>query len=151
LLGHIWVLWPGVSAAVPDGRIDREIFERRWRLPLFFLLLAAVTLAATGIPAVARWAVISGVRVLYLHWLLLGFVTLGLVTAAQEKWGRTAVSGWRWMALAVVVLILSLIPLTSLWPAALRGEWTRQFAAWAALGPPLAAVIIMIKSHNQPA
>lgn len=148
LLGHIWALWPGANDPDKANHHDRERFGRQWRLPLFFLLLTAVTLAATGIPAVARWAAISGVRVLYLHWLLLGFVTLGLVTAAQEKWGRTAVAGWGWMAVMVVILILSLIPLTSLWPAALRGEWTRQFAAWAALGPPLAAVIIMIKSRN---
>ena len=52
------------------------------------------------------------------------------------------------MAVAVVILIASLIPLTTLWPAALRGEWTRYFAAFAALGPPLAAVVMMIKSRE---
>ena len=140
LLGHIWVLWPVTE--------DRTGNWKRWRLPLIFLGLTAVILAVTGLPAAARWAVVSGVRVLYLHWLLLGFVTLGLVTAAQEAWGRTAVAGWRWMAAAVVILILSLIPLTSLWPVALRGDWTRTFAFAAALGPAVAALIMMIKSRK---
>ena len=101
-----------------------------------------------GIPAVTRWAVASGVRVLHLHWMLLGFVTLGLVTGAQEKWSRDAIAGWRWMAAAIVILIVSLISLTTLWPAALRGDWTRYFAAFAALGPAIAAVIMMVKSER---
>jgi hypothetical protein len=93
-----------------------------------------------------RWAVASGVRVLYLHWLLLGFVTLGLVTGALEKWGREAVAGWRWMAASILILILSLIPLTTVWPAAQRGDWVRYFAAVAALGPAIAAIIMIIQS-----
>ncbi len=154
LLGHMWVL----AINSEPYAVSSEQYSvnsglktenwRRWRLPLFFLGLTAVTLAATGIPAVARWAVVSGVRLLHLHWMLLGFVTLGLVTGAQEKWGRQAVASWRWMAAAILILILSLIPLTSLWPAALRGEWTRYFAAVAALIPAIAAAI-MIYNSNQ--
>lgn len=155
LLGHIWVLWKQTANAKQSTINDQQVFNRwllvtaywkKWRLPLLFLALTAVTLAALGVPAVARWAAVSGLRVLHLHWMLLGFVTLGLVTGAQEMWGRTAVAGWRWMAVTIVILIVSLIPLTTLWPAALRGEWTRYFAAAAALGPPLAALVLMIKS-----
>ena len=142
LLGHCWVLWGSENWKPMTGNWTR------WRLPLFFLALTAVTLVATGVPAVARWAAVSGVRVLHLHWMLLGFVTLGLVTAAQETWGRTAVAGWRWMAVTIVILILSLIPLTTLWPAALRGDWTRYFAAVAALGPAVAALVMIIKSES---
>ena len=148
LLGHVWVLWkPLASGQQPmiNDQLNRE-YGKKWRLPLAFLALTAVTLAALGAPAVARWAAVSGVRVLHLHWMLLGFVTLGLVTAAQEKWGETAVAGWRWMAVTIVILIISLIPLTTLWPAVLRGEWTRYFAAFAALGPAIAAAMMMIKS-----
>ncbi len=146
LIGHIWVLW----RTVENGELGPGNWER-WRLPLLFLGLTAVTLVATGVPAVARWAVVSGVRVLYLHWMLLGFVTLGLVTGAQEKWGRTAVAGWRWMAAAILILIVSLIPLTTLWPAALRGDWTRYFAAIAALFPAIAALVMMVKSRKSAA
>ena len=148
LLGHVWVLWGTTvnsQKSTANDQLETDNWKR-WRLPLLFLALTAVTLAATGVPAVSRWAAVSGVRVLHLHWMLLGFVTLGLVTGAQEKWGRDAVAGWRWMAATIVILIVSLIPLTTLWPAALRGEWTRYFAAFAALGPAIAAVIMMFES-----
>jgi hypothetical protein len=148
LLGHVWVLW-GTTVNSQQSTANDQLETdnwKRWRLPLVFLGLTAVTLAATGVPAVARWAAVSGVRVLHLHWMLLGFVTLGLVTGAQEKWGRTVVVGWRWMAVTIVILIVSLVPLTTLWPAALRGEWTRYFAAAAALGPAIAALIMMFES-----
>jgi len=161
LLGHVWVLWGTTvnsqqstandqletdrPAGTGDWKLETDYWQR-WRLPLIFLALTAVTLAATGVPAVARWAAVSGVRVLHLHWMLLGFVTLGLVTGAQEKWGRDAVTGWRWMAATIVILIASLLPLTTLWPASLRGEWTRYFAAFATLGPAIAALIMMFES-----
>jgi len=143
LLGHVWVLWKlavqGEDYSVNDrqGRLERSAepvspvpehcllntdYWQRWRLPLFFLALTALTLVATGIPSVARWVAASGVRVLHLHWMLLGFVTLGLVTGAQEKWGRTAVAGWPWIAASTIILIISLLPLTTLWPVVLRGE-----------------------------
>lgn len=150
LLGHVVLLWKlpvdNQHAEVNGGL--QTVYWQRWRLPLFFLALTAVTLAATGIPAVARWAATSGVRVLHLHWMLLGFVTLGLVTGAQERWGRNAVAGWRWLAVTIVVLIASLIPLTTLWPSALRGDWARYFAAFAALGPAVAALIMLLISRD---
>ncbi len=130
LLGHIVVLWP--------------LSGRKWKVPLFFLGLTAVTLLATLIPSAARWATIAGLRIPYLHWLLLGFVTLGLVSAAQEKWGEEAIPGRRWMTLAVILLIISLMPLTSLWPPFLRGIWTRHFNAWASLGPALVGAGMLI-------
>ena len=130
LLGHIGVLWP--------------LAGRKWKVPLFFLGLTAVTLVATLIPSAARWATIAGLRIPYLHWLLLGFVTLGLVSVAQEKWGEAAIPGRRWMTLAVILLIISLMPLTSLWPPFLRGVWTRHFNAWASLGPALVGAGILI-------
>jgi hypothetical protein len=130
LLGHIVVLWPLAGG--------------KWNAPLFFLGLTAVTLLATLHPSAARWATIAGLRIPYLHWLLLGFVTLGLVSAAQEKWGEAAIPGRRWMTVAVILLIISLMPLTTLWPPFLRGVWTRHFNAWASLGPALVGAGILI-------
>lgn len=130
LLGHIAALWPLV------GRV--------WRWPLIFLGLTAVAILVTLIPGAAHWVTTNGLRVPFLHWQLLGFMTLGLVTAAQEKWGRESIPGRRWMTAAVLLLVLSLLPLSGLWPVALRGEWTRHFAAWAALGPALVGLGMLI-------
>ena len=116
--------------------------DRSWRLPLAFLALKATTALAVTIPSLAIWAERSLLRVSYLHWLLLGFVTLGVAAAAQAAWGKFLVPGRRWLGLAVILLILSLIPLTALWPAAWHGLWTRQLAAAAALGPLLVALVM---------
>jgi hypothetical protein len=130
LLGHIVVLWP-LSLA-------------RFKVPLFFLGLTAVTLLATLSPAAARWATIAGLRIPYLHWLLLGFVTLALLSVGQGEGNREAVPGRRWMNFAVILLLISLMPLTSLWPPFLRGVWTRHFNAWASIGPAVVGAGILI-------
>lgn len=113
-----------------------------WRLPLAFLALKATTGLAVTIPPLAIWAERALLRVSYLHWLLLGFVTLGVAAAAQITWGKPLVPGRRWLNLTVILLILSLIPLTALWPAAWHGLWTRQLAAAAALGPLMVALMM---------
>lgn len=125
LLGHLVALW-GAG-------------ERRWRPALFFLgLKAAATLAIT-VPAIALWTDRALLRVSYLHWLLLGFITLGLAAAAQTMWGRKFIRGFWALTAVATLLILSLIPLTTLWPTAWQGRWTREFAAWVALGPVIVA------------
>jgi hypothetical protein len=128
LWGNIVALWQNSSKA--------------WRLPLIFLAVKATTGLAITLPALAKWADASLLRVSYLHWLLLGFVTLGLVVVAQTTWGETQVPARRWLNLAVILLILTLIPLTALWPAAWHGVWIRQLAAAAALGPVLVAMVM---------
>jgi hypothetical protein len=131
LLGHLIALW--------------QTAEKRWRPALIFLGIKAVATLAITIPAIAIWSDRALLRVSYLHWLLLGFVTLGLVVAAQATWGRAFVRGRMWFTVAVVLLILSLIPLTTLWPAAWRGLWTREFAAWVSLGPVIVAGWMLLK------
>ena len=74
-------------------------------------------------------------RVSYLHWLLLGFVSAGLIVVAETTWGKAQIPARRWFNVTVVILILSLIPLTPLWPGSLSGLWVRQAAAVAALRP----------------
>lgn len=125
LLGHLWTLWPQAA---------------RWRIPLAFLGLKAVTQLILIVPTAARWAEGAGLRIPYLHWLLLGFISLALILAAERIWGETAVFGRRYFTAAVLLLLLTLMPLTSLWPAFLRGRWTLYAAAWAALAPVVVAL-----------
>jgi hypothetical protein len=113
--------------------------SRSWLIPLSFLALKAGILLVISLPEGARWANRMALRISYLHWLLLGFVTLGLVAAAADRWGRRVVPGQRWFVLAVLLLLASLLPLTQLWPAPLRGRWALTAAAWATLGPVVVA------------
>jgi hypothetical protein len=114
--------------------------DRIWRWPLAFLALKASANLFMTVPAVVAWAERAGLRVPYLHWLLLGFVTLGLAVAAQQIWQRDAVPHVGWLTAVMILLLLSLIPLTSVWPGQLSGLWTRHFAAWVSIGP-LAVVL----------
>lgn len=130
-----------VLGTAANIRVLGTAVSPRWRLPLIFLGLKTATMLGLLLPPVARWATQSGLRVSYLHWLLLGFLTLGLAAAATRRW---AIPGRRWLNTAVILLILSLIPLTTLWPAPLRGRWTLHFAAWAALGPVLVVIGMLV-------
>lgn len=136
LLAHVVALWPAVIAA--------------WRIPLAFLGLKAAGELAASLPVIAVWAEGTGLRIPYLHWLLLGFVSIGLVMAAGQMWGWRFVRGWRWYVAGVLLLQVSLIPLTGLWPAAWVGRWTLVFAAWATLAPIAGAVILVYSAWSTP-
>jgi hypothetical protein len=123
---YLWLLWPRLGTA--------------WRAPLLFMGLTGVTLVSISLPGMADWAAAMGLRVSYLHWLLLGFVSLGLLAAAADLWGEWAVYGRFAFTLAALVLILSLIPLTRFWPVAWSGRWVLILAAWVSLGPILVAL-----------
>jgi hypothetical protein len=133
LIISIWALWPAVSGSWSG-----------WRVPLALLGIKALVGLGTILPAAAQWGQQNGLRILYLHLLLLGFVTLGLVVTAKETWGGEAVPGQSWLVAAVLVLLLTLLPLTGLWAEALRGRWALQVAAWASLGPVLAIAGMLI-------
>jgi len=132
LAGNVIILWPRVAT--------------RWRVPLFFLGLKATAMLFAAVPQITEWAERGGLRVSYLHWMLLGFITLGLVAAAAETWGESAAKGWEWMTTAVFFLILTLLPLTAVWPAALAGRWVLHAAAWATIFPILIASRMLIHS-----
>jgi hypothetical protein len=133
LLLNVWVLWP----VVPRKWVG-------WHIPLAFLTFKTIIGLGLVLPVTARWAQANALRIFYLHLLLLGFVTLGLIVAAREMWGRAAVPGHRWLVGAVLVLLATLFPLTGLWPESWGGRWVLQMAAWATLGPVLVAVGMMV-------
>lgn len=130
-LGNVAALWRSTGRSAGGGI---------WRVPLVYLAAKALAQLGLLLPATAQWLEIARARVPYLHLLLLGFVTLGLFAAAQQRWG---VAGRRWMVAAVTVLVLSLLPLSGLWPPGLGGLWALHAAAWAALGPVIVALAVL--------
>jgi hypothetical protein len=128
-------------------------------VPLVLLAFKALVGLGTILPGSALWGQQNGLRVLYLHLLLLGFVTLGLVVAAKEAASQKAapqkaapqkagngeaVPGQRWLVGTILILLVTLVPLTGLWPEALGGRWVLQLAAWVSLGPVIAAAGILV-------
>jgi hypothetical protein len=90
-------------------------------------------------PVAAQWGLDAGLRIPYLHVVLLGVVTLGLLAAAKDTWSAAAVPGWSVVQGSVVFLLVSLMPLTGLWP----GVWSGRWVLWAALGGALAPTLAM--------
>lgn len=133
LAAHLWALVP---AARKQARL--------WLIPFAFLGLKAAGEIVISVPAGAAWASQAGLRIPYLHWLLLGFATLGLAAAAEQRWGRRLVPGRTWFVLSVLVMQISLIPLTRLWPSGWGGVWTLDVAAWATLGPVFVALVMLV-------
>jgi len=129
-----------------------------WRLPLALLALKAVVHVGLAVPAIARWGLGAGLRIPYLHVVLLGVVTLGLLAAAGSTWGPSAVPGWSIVSWSVALLLVSLIPLTRLWPVVWSGSWTLWTALGGALAPTLAMAALLARCarcwprrHPQPA
>ncbi|MEZ4594977.1 MAG: hypothetical protein R3D55_28120 [Chloroflexota bacterium] len=125
LWGHVYVLWQS---------------RKSERIPLFFLGLKATALLLIVVPPAARWAEQAGLRISYLHWLLLGFISLSIVATAQAEWA--SVKGKRLFTAGVIGLILTLLPLTRLWPTVWSGRWVLTAAGWGALLPVLAALVM---------
>lgn len=130
---HIVTLWSAVTVL--------------YRWPLFFLGLKGVVLLLLTIPAGAEWIAQANLRISYLHWLLLGFVTLSLILVAQSSW-RTAVNETflRPFLIAVTMLFITLIPLTRLWPVTWSGRWVLYAAAWGTIPPILILVLWWVAS-----
>lgn len=121
-----------------------------WRLPLAFLPLLALALIGLSVPQVALWGIASGLRIPYLHLLLLGVVSPGLVAAAVDAWGEGAVPGWRVFHAMVVALLLSLLPVTGLWPSLLGGSWTGWAATFGAAAPAVGVGWMLFVGRRRP-
>lgn len=125
---HLVTLWTAVTAL--------------YRWPLLFLGLKAAMLFVLTVPAGAEWFALASLRISYLHWLLLGFVTLSLVLLAQHSWNAIVREALlRPFLLAVTFLLITLIPLTRLWPVAWSGRWVLYIVAWGTV-PPILIIFV---------
>lgn len=137
LLAQVRLLWParpGVPAWV-------------WRIPLGLLAVKALAELSVGVVPGAWWASEPGLRILYLHVMLLGFVSLALFTAARITWGAAATRGLAGVYGCILLMLASLVPLTSLWPAVWWGPWVFDVAAWAALTAVLAVAAVLVRAR----
>lgn len=129
-------------------KVENGAMKRLWGTALFFLALKALAFFVVSIPDGAAWSLRMGLRISYLHWLLLGGVSMGVVAAVHHYWSEHEGGGWRLLHLTIIILILSLVPLSGLWPASWKGRWIFELAAWAAFGPVLAAIYMLVKGSK---
>ncbi len=110
-----------------------------WGLPLGLLALKLVAQILASLPPDLWWE-ISHLRVFYMHLLLLGVVSLGLVGCAAGLWGTATVRGWRWFFGAAVLILASLLPVAGYGAGLLSTIISPLvFATWVAPVPVLAA------------
>jgi hypothetical protein len=131
-----------VQAVLLGRRLTRA--ERwLWGVPLALLAMKALAQLGAGILPDVWWGSQHGLRIFYLHLMLLGVVSLGLVAAATRVWGEDATRGRSLFYGAVLLLLASLVPLTPLWPVAWVGRWAYVLAV--AIAPlPVGAALVML-------
>lgn len=140
----------GIGVMAQAVMLLRRTAAWRWRVPLAALaLVGAGRLIVAAVPTVG-WQTLMGLRILYLHLLLLGFVTLGLFAAADDILGRARPGAWLAVTAAALLVIASLLPLSVLWPSFLGRGWAFQAAAWLGLGPVLAVTAALFISSRAP-
>lgn len=136
----LYALAPALLRPADDVRRPRD-----WVVPLGSIGLVGLAWAALSAPSIASWAMQRGLRILYLHVLLLGGVTLGLIAAARATWGASAAPGRAVFTGSVLGLLATLLPLTGVWPRSWMGDWVVPVAAVGASLPVLAALGVIIR------
>lgn len=143
-----WMFWIASAASIgwalgllAELRVlfRSALGRRAWRVPLAFGVLAGAAKLIAGVTPWIDWSAMPGLRLVYLHVLLLGFVSLGIFAAARAVFAR--VRALPAVQAAASLVCASLIPLSELWPSAWAGRWTAHAAAIAAFGAAIALTL----------
>ncbi|WP_142453785.1 hypothetical protein [Gracilimonas mengyeensis] len=117
-----------------------------WVWPLIFLVAKAFMQLVASVSPADLWLSDHGIRILYLHVVLLGALTTGLVAYLNRDLDIRA--GYFYAVLgSVIFVILTLVLLTSLWPAFLSGIWIYDVLALAAIFPVIAVMLFWLKLY----
>ncbi|HUF07705.1 MAG TPA: hypothetical protein VMO47_00170, partial [Rhodothermales bacterium] len=147
-LGGIAVAIGLVLIAVPMyrqlGNASSTGVRWMWRFAIAALVIKAVAEGVVSIAPDANWAAMPHLRIIYLHVVLLGFVSVGLVAAAHSAWGESATRGRTAFTISIAALLIFLLPYMPIWPLAWRGVWLLWVTAALALGPVLAAAWMIL-------
>ncbi|MDX1592076.1 MAG: hypothetical protein R3283_08935, partial [Balneolaceae bacterium] len=118
-----------------------------WKTVLVLLgLKVAVQLFATLLPA-EYWISDHGLRVFYLHLLLLGAFTVGVFVVLYDIFD--ARNGLLLLTVSVALVLMSLILYTPLWPTQWMASWLFYGVAVLALLPAIAALYCWVALWKQ--
>src|SRR5699024_10402387 len=115
-----------------------------WIWPVILLSFKAVMQLIASVAPVSLWLSDYGLRILYLHILLLGALTITLI-----GWLNTTSGASKWyfniIVLSIGATLVSLVLPTRLWPVIWTGGWIFYALAGAALLPVITMVAQWIK------
>lgn len=100
----------------------KDSISKIWIWPLLLLGLKSLMQIIAAVMPADLWLSEHGIRILYLHVLLLGSFTLG-VTAYMTQEVDLKPKYFYVVLISVFVLLISLLWMTSLWPLFLSGVW----------------------------
>jgi len=124
------IAWAVALLVALDGlRRSERARSWRWRVPLALGALAALGKLAAGLTPFVDWSATHGLRLVYLHALLFGFVSLGALGAARFILGARAVPALQLIHVTALATIASLLPLSEAWPERIAGGWSAGLAA----------------------
>ncbi|NGP77524.1 hypothetical protein G3570_12825 [Balneolaceae bacterium YR4-1] len=117
--------------------------HRFWKLILgLFVLKAIAQLLASVLPS-EFWMSAHSLRIFYMHLLLLGAFSLTLFTVLlSEEQARTGLLA---VSVGIILVLISLIWLTPLWPQAWSATWQFYTVTGIAILPSMAAVYYFVK------
>ena len=131
---HAVIIWR-------ESRLPRIL----WAIPLGALAAKAAAQMLFILPGIAGWGEAAGLRVLYLHVLLLAFVSLVLIEGARLSWKQLSGADSRLMQAAVLALLITILPTTGLWPAVWKGPSSLMVTAVGTLPPIAVALWLLIR------
>lgn len=108
-----------------------------WKTVLFLLVLKALAQLLASVFPSAFWMSAHGMRIFYLHLLLLGAFSVGLFTALHSHLDN--MKGLKGITASIVLVLLSLLLLTPFWPSSWFASWQFYLIAAIAILPSLAA------------
>lgn len=146
LIGYIMLLiqwWPSLNK-----------LKTLEKLPILFLAFKSLMLAFSIFLPVDLWIGKHQIQIFYLHTSLMGFVSLTLLVYLRRLLINLIPEEWPFIlfCLTLVLIWISLIPLTPFWPIAFKGAWIYELAALTAPLPTLAAFLLMgmVLKRNYP-
>lgn len=93
-----------------------------WIWPLLFLALKSVMQIIASVSPSDLWVSDHGIRILYLHVALLGAFTTG-ITCYLRGIANLKPAYFYGVLISVIIVILTLVLMTHLWPISLKGNW----------------------------
>lgn len=129
---HLWAFWRTGNTRADQKRIATPA--------LILLAMVALAMLTATVPDVLRWSEGQGLRLVFVHLLLLGVVTLGLL---EERFAPGHALGRRAMPIAVLILLATMLPTTGLWPRAFYQPWAFYLVALGSCAPWATALLLL--------
>lgn len=120
-----------------------------WIWPVALLILKGVMQLGASVVPSSFWLSDPGLRVLYLHILLLGGLTL-LAFAWFNNRSMVPNNYFYIIGVSILVTLITLLMFTGVWPQVLSGTWIIDALAIGAILPILTVIIYWIKLTQSP-